>query len=377
MRDQSTQNHCPELWQRIYLHQVNEQFLAKPCCYAHSYEGNKVWIDDARRVFDIYNQSPKIQHLRDENMQGRLGEGCRVCLHAEQAVGSSGRTRAIERNHDQAGRKLTAHIDLNLGNLCNLACAICDPHSSTSWVPIYQRMQGQPWTHTTYIKHNRPVIDDPELFANIETLQLQGGEVFMQSAYSEFFRNLARVRDLSGISVIIFSNGTVTPDPDLWTYLNQCGQVELFFSIDDMGYRFEYQRHGANWVQVIENIRWFQNHAGANFTLGFHPTYSLLNIYYLRELQQFMADQFPGFQRNWGPYHVDSGPCIGDHLPQAVRQAVLEKNAGITELAFLGDYIRERDRDFTDFHDYIRRYDQATRKSYQQTHKEFYNLLTS
>lgn len=376
MLDQSQENHCPELWQRIYLHQVNEQFLAKPCCYAHSYEGNKVWIDDARRVFEIYNRSPNIQHLREENLQGRLGEGCRVCQHAEQAVGSSGRTRAIERNQGRTDHKLTAHIDLNLGNLCNLACAICDPHSSTSWVPIYQRMQDRPWTHTTYIKHNRPVIDDPALFANIETLQLQGGEVFMQPAYSSFFRNLARTRDLSAISVVIFSNGTVIPDPDLWTYLNQCGQVELFFSIDDIDLRFEYQRHGANWAQVIENIRWFQDHAGANFTLGFHPTYSLLNIYYLRELQQFMADQFPSFQRNWGPYHVDSGPCIADTLPTTVRQAILDKHQDIPELAFLADYIRDGQRDFGYFINYIQRYDLATRNSYSRTHSDFWHLIS-
>lgn len=377
MLDQSQENHCPELWQRIYLHQVNEQFLAKPCCYAHSYAGNKVWIDDAQRVFEIYNRSPNIQHLREENLQGRLGEGCRVCQHAEQAVGSSGRTRAIERNQGRTDHELTAHIDLNLGNLCNLACAICDPHSSTSWVPIYQRMQGSPWTHTTYVKHNRPVIDDPELFAHIETLQLQGGEVFMQTAYSEFFRNLARTRDLAEISVVIFSNGTVIPEPDLWTSLNQCKQVDLFFSIDDMGDRFEYQRHGANWLQVIDNIRWFQNNSGKNFALGFHPTYSLLNIYYLSDLYRFFDQEFPRFRRNWGPYHIDSGPCMGDRLPQTVRQAVLEKNAGIEELAFLGDYIREHDRDFTDFYDYIRRYDQATRKSYQESHSEFYSLLIS
>jgi len=375
MIDNGQDRHCPELWQRIFINQINHHFLAKPCCYALADNSNRVWITDANRVFERYNSAPNILKLREENLQNRLGPGCEVCRHAEQSVGSSGRTRALERTQGSREHRLTAHVDLNLGNLCNLACAICDPHSSTSWVPIYQRMNQQPWSLPLYQKQDRPVINDPKLFENIETLQLQGGEVFMQSAYTDFFENLARMRDLSQIRVVIFTNGTVVPAEAFWQHLLACGQVELFFSIDDMGERFEYQRHGARWGRVIENVGWFQQNAGPNFTLGFHPTYSLLNIYYLGELQAFMSREFPGLQRNWGPYHVDSGPCIADSLPGPVRDAIIDKHAGIEELSFLQDYIREGDRDFTGFFDYIDRYDRATRGCYQDTHPDFVALL--
>lgn len=370
------QNHCPELWERLYLHQVNRGFVAKPCCYAKAYEGYKVWITDASGVFRAYNQSPDIQRLRAENLEGRLGDGCEVCVHAEQATGVSGRTQALLRTGGKRAHRLTAHIDLNLGNLCNLACAICDPHSSTAWAPVYQKMEGRAWTLTHYDKHDRPVIDDPELFEHVETLQLQGGEVFMQTAYTDFFRNLSRARDLGEITVVIFTNGTVTPAPELWDLLQRCGQVDLYFSIDDMGDRFEYQRHGARWPQVLENLQWFASNSSSHVQLGFHPTYSLLNIYYLADLQQFLSREFPNWSRRWGPYHVGTGPCIADVLPAPVRQAVLDRNRHIPELAFLDDYIREHSRDFADFWHYIDRYDRATRRSYQQTHSEFYTLLT-
>ena len=376
MADPSNQkNHCPELWERLYLHQVNHGFVAKPCCYAKAYEGYKVWITDAKGVFRAYNQSADIQHLRQENLQGRLGDGCEVCVHAEQATGVSGRTQALMRTGGRREHRLTAHIDLNLGNLCNLACAICDPHSSTAWAPVYQKMQGRAWTLTHYDKHDRPVIDDPDLFAHVETLQLQGGEVFMQSAYLDFFRNLSRVRDLQEITVVIFTNGTMIPAPGLWDLLRQCRQVDLYFSIDDMGERFEYQRHGARWPQVLHNLQWFQAQAGAGVTLGFHPTYSLLNIYYLADLYQFLVREFPSWQRRWGPYHVGTGPCIADALPAHVRQAVIDRHQHIPELAFLSDYIREQARDFSDFWLYIDRYDQATGRCYQRTHSEFHSLL--
>ena len=368
-------NHCPELWERLYLHQVNRGFVAKPCCYAKPYDGYKIWITDGRNIFDSYNQSPEIEHLRSENLQGRLGAGCEVCQHAEQTTGVSGRTQALIRTGGQRASKLTAHVDLNLGNLCNLACAICDPHSSTAWAPVYQKMQGRAWTMTHYDKHDRAVIDDPGLFEHVETLQLQGGEVFMQSAYTDFFQNLAKVKSLSRISVIIFTNGTMIPSAPLWRLLQQCRSVDLYFSIDDIQERFEYQRHGAKWSVVLENLRWFELNRSHNIQLGFHPTYSLLNIYYLGELQKFLSNEFPSFQRRWGPYHVNTGPCIADTLPPDLRQAVIDRCRGIDELDFLKEYIRATPRDFSDFLVYIDQYDQATRASYRHAHSEFYQLL--
>jgi hypothetical protein len=369
-------NYCPELWQRMFLHQSNRTFVAKPCCY-YQEPDQPLWITQADKISNIYNQSVKIQRLRQENQQGKLGAGCKVCAHAEQAGMESGRLSALKRMTDSSLVRPTRHLDLNLGNLCNLACAICDPHSSTSWVPIYQAMQHEPWPYHTYDKHDRPVIDDPELFENLETIQLQGGEVFLQSAYVDFFSNLARMRDLGEIRVVIFSNGTVIPQPALWSLLCRCASVDLYFSIDDTGARFEYQRHGARWDRVLENLSWFDQRTPAHFSLGFHPTYSLLNIYYLCDLWQFMHENFPTWQRRWGPYHVGTGPCIADAMPDALRAAVIDRHQRIDEFEFLSHYIRSEPRNLDEFFDYIRRYDRATNSSYAQAHSEFWSLLQS
>lgn len=368
-------NYCPELWQRLFLNQSNQTFVAKPCCYFQETE-RPIWITDPTRIFEIYNEHDQIKEIRAANQQGHLGPGCRVCMHAEQAGMDSGRTSALKRLQDPTQARPIKHLDLNLGNLCNLACAICDPHSSTSWVPIYKVMQNRPWSYPIYDKHGRPVIDDPELFANLETIQLQGGEVFLQSAYVDFFRNLERSRDLGDIRVVIFTNGTVIPPDALWTLLGKCATVDLYFSIDDIEERFEYQRHGAKWDRVLANLEWFDTHAPDHFALGFHPTYSLLNIYYLNHLYQFMNDRFPDWSRRWGPYHVGTGPCIADTLPHHVREMVLDRHRGLQELSFLEGYIRSAKRNFGEFLDYIDRYDRATNSSYRSTHSEFHALIT-
>jgi hypothetical protein len=374
-------NFCPELWQRAFVLQLNSEFLVKPCCYASPSPSNQVRVTDSNKIFETYNQSPQVQKMRSDNFNQKLDAGCQVCLHEEKVSGVSGRTRALEQARSQSNQvTLSSHVDLNLGNLCNLACAICDPNSSTSWSPVHMKMYNKEWgaTDARYKKNDRPMINDPEWFANIQVLQLQGGEVFMQRAYTEFFANMQRYRDLKEIEVRIFTNGTVLPDTELFALLSQCKYVSIFFSIDDMGTRFEYQRHGGRWSQVLDNLKWFIDNCGSNFDLGIHPTYSLLNVYYLAELQQFFAEHFPRLQRKFGPYHIGTGPCSAHALPSGIKQAIVDRLQHIPELAFLSSAITaDESYNSTEFLDYISKYNSATNNSYADTHPEFWKILTA
>jgi len=380
--DIDSPNFCPELWQRMFVLQLNDEFYVKPCCYASPSKNNQVLVADGDEIFKTYNQHPSIQQIREDNKQGLLDSGCEVCVHSEKLSGSSGRTRAIDQiKSTRSGMravKLSTQVDLNLGNLCNLACAICDPHSSTSWVPLHKKMYGRNKHGTVKFKAaDRPLIDDPEWFKNIQILQLQGGEVFLQSAYTDYFRNIKRYRNLNGIEVRIFTNGTVMPDPELFELLSECRSVSLFFSIDDISKRFEYQRHGGKWSDVVDNLQWFSDNCTSKFTLGFHPTYSLLNVYYLDELYKFCSTKFPNFQRSYGPYHIGTGPCSTHALPKHIRQAILDKHTDIPELSFLNSTIVEdKNYDSTEFIDYINKYDSAIDNSYAATHPEFWKILT-
>lgn len=368
---------CPEIWQRIFVQQVNDQFIAKTCCFADRSPLNELNIYNSNKIFETYNNSIKIQQLRQNNLNGLVDSGCADCVRVESTVGSSGRTEAIAKVKPGQRLNLSTHIDLNLGNLCNLSCAICDPHSSTNWRPVWEKMNQQVWSQSPqYRVHDRPMINDPEWFANISTLQLQGGEVFLQSGYTDFFNNLSQHRNLKEISVIVFTNGTVIPNSRLWELLNQCGQVNLFFSIDDIGQRFEYQRRGAKWSSILENLQWFTDNCGPNTWLGFHPTYSLLNIYYLSELDDFFKQNFPGLPVHYGPYRSGMGSCSAHELPNKLKNAIVEKLSNNPRLDFVDKFIQPKDQyDLTPFFNYIERYDQATSQNYSQAHPEFWSLL--
>lgn len=368
---------CPEIWERIFVQQSNDQFIVKTCCFADRSPLNELNIYNGNKIFNTYNQSIKIQQLRQNNLNGQVDSGCADCIRTEAAVGVSGRTKAMSKVTPGQELKLTTHVDLNLGNLCNLACAICDPHSSTNWQPVWEKMNDTKWTSSpAFRSRERPVINDPEWFANIATLQLQGGEVFLQTGYVDFFHNLSQHRNLKDISVVIFTNGTVIPKGEFWELLSQCGQVNLFFSIDDLDNRFEYQRRGAKWSEVLTNLEWFKANAGPNMYLGFHPTYSLLNIYYLKELHEFFNQHFPGWPVNYGPYRSGMGSCSAHNLPAHIRNAIVSKSSTCQELDFVEKFIQPQENyDLAPFFDYIKKYDQATGQNYAEAHSEFWDLL--
>jgi hypothetical protein len=69
--------------------------------------------------------------------------------------------------------------------------------------------------------------------------------------------------------------------------------VEIAFSIDDVGARFEYQRTNAVWTEVVENIARFRElrrHA-PNIQLQVCSTVNVFNVAYLEELSHWIEQQ--------------------------------------------------------------------------------------
>jgi hypothetical protein len=371
--------YCPEIWNRAYINQLNDRFDYKPCCYFnrdYKPKGEDMFISRSNEIYNDYNSAPFIVELREKNKNNEKHPGCGHCYQQDQInPHASGRYHAI-REHGTSEVEVLTRIDLNLGNLCNLSCAICGPFNSSSWIPLYEKHWGFIWPGMKYKKNDRPVIDDPALFKSLKLVQLQGGEIFMEPAYYEFFRNMGKYRSYDDLTIWIFTNATTLPTPEFLEILNSVEKVRLFFSIDDIGKRFEYQRRGAKWDQVVENIKWFQANCGPRVELCFNITYSLYNIFYISELCNFLSTEFPAVYKNFTPFNTGLGKCSAQEVSSSLRTAILDKTAGIKELDFLADYIIV-DENFSsaDFLSYVKKYDAATDTSYADTHPEFYQLL--
>jgi MoaA/NifB/PqqE/SkfB family radical SAM enzyme len=147
-------------------------------------------------------------------------------------------------------------IDLKLGNICNLKCRICGSWSSSKWakeeidyVPgidrkthlAYKYLKDGAWPRESEVFWDNL----KTLLPNIKYFEFTGGEPFLIEQHFELLRYAVEQGYSKNIEIHYNTNGTVFPEQaELW---NNFKHVEIAFSIDNVGARFEYERYGADW----------------------------------------------------------------------------------------------------------------------------------
>ena len=101
--------------------------------------------------------------------------------------------------------------------------------------------------------------------------------------------------------------------------------MEIAFSIDDVGARFEYQRTGAQWTEVEANIAKFKTLRSqhANISLQVCSTVNVFNVFYLPELAEWNYSQ--GFDYvYWNMMHEAYYFSIAT-LPESAKRDITVK----------------------------------------------------
>jgi hypothetical protein len=101
--------------------------------------------------------------------------------------------------------------------------------------------------------------------------------------------------------------------------------VEIAFSIDDIGQRFEYQRSNAVWSEVLANLDRFRDlrRAHANIKLQCCSTVNVFNVFYLEELAHWIDQQAFDFVY-WNMMHEAYYFCINT-LPESAKQVITQR----------------------------------------------------
>ena len=120
------------------------------------------------------------------------------------------------------------------------------------------------------------------------------------------------------------TNGTQWPEKaeEIWRYFKT---VEIAFSIDDVGSRFEYQRSNAVWAEVQANIERFKEMRSRtnNIQLQVCTTVNVFNVYYLEDVADWIANQRFDFVY-WNMMHEAYYFSIST-LPDSAKQAVTDR----------------------------------------------------
>jgi MoaA/NifB/PqqE/SkfB family radical SAM enzyme len=158
----------------------------------------------------------------------------------------------------------------------------------------------------------------------LQYMEFTGGEPFMIQEHFDMLQGLVD-RGLAGnIEIHYNTNGTQWPDAAeaIWQHFKI---VEIAFSIDDVGERFEYQRSNAIWSEVVANIAKFRalRARNRNIRLQICCTINVFNVYYLEEVAGWIIQQGMDFIY-WNMLHDVYFFSISS-LPDTAKQAIIQR----------------------------------------------------
>ena len=285
----------------------------RPCCLANDEIVNDVGdkFNLATASFADIQNSTNMRELRKEFLQGQQPKTCGRCWKEERSGRTSKRMHTLDRlKHMLPDQPWTADarplmfLDLKLGNICNLKCRICGSWSSSTFATEelanldpnedrksnhhYQMLRQGAWPreNTHFWSEIDQVVDQ------IRYIEFTGGEPFMIQEHFDMLQGMVD-RDIAHqVEIHYNTNGTQYPEQaeEIWQYFRH---VEVAFSIDDVGARFEYQRSNAVWSQVCENIKRFRamRERLLNMTLQVCCTVNVFNVLYLEHVAKWIDQQ--------------------------------------------------------------------------------------
>lgn len=274
-------------------------------------------------------QGPVLQQVRDTIRKGRLHpQYCYNCIAAER-YGRSERDwhNDVNPDFDVAAADDSDHrpaiVDVRWNTTCNLSCNYCGEKCSSRWASLKHipvRSGTRPYfkdvcdyldQHTHAIREVALVGGEPLLLPENETVC----DVVPESAVITLITNLAVDLERNGI----------------FQRLAKRPRVGWSVSFDNIGPRFEYVRHGAQWSLLQNNlaqVRDLIHHRG--HWGGIHAVYNVYNATRLVEFTEFAREQQLAvhWQSLYQPDYLDPrrlGPEL-QNLARAEIQRLLSMN---------------------------------------------------
>jgi MoaA/NifB/PqqE/SkfB family radical SAM enzyme len=232
------------------------------------------------------------QDLRD-------GKGCNACKH-------SGPKYKDSFNKFKNNKFSVRHLDVRNNNLCNLECSICNSYYSSKWA---HRLHENKFVSTDF---NIDLID-------VEHVYFAGGEPLINKKHWEILDSIPDPKRVS-----LQYNSNLVDIQKISDYWPRFKNVHVNASMDAVGELGEYLRYGTQWDKWEKNLHYAAKYA----TVNINPTISILNIFHLREIEQW--SKYPVV------YNILTGPdylCV-NALPAELKKQIsyIPDNAHLTHL---------------------------------------------
>jgi len=315
---------------------------ARPCCLARE---DIAGIDLRRHTLEDAYNSEYMQNMRQQMRAGEKPATCKLCWDEEAAgrdskrIHSRVRLKQLYSQVDWYNDTPTQlwFVDLKLGNICNLKCRICGSWSSSKWAAeelAYMPKDFDKKTHIAYqwLKQGKWPEESPGFWDNLKTLlphikyfEFTGGEPWMIQEHWDLLKYAADNGYSKNIDIHYNTNATQELGPHTMVW-DKFGRVDIAFSVDNVGDRFEYERYGADWElanKIIDDTHFARSIDTPNITTQLCFTVNIQNVYYLDELLTW-ADTKPFDSIYFNMMHSPDHMSI-QYMTPAAKELVLNK----------------------------------------------------
>jgi organic radical activating enzyme len=306
--------YCAAPWRGLH---INPRGDVKTCCAGNP---NMLGNLNTKTITEVLN-GPELAEIRTELSQGRAHAYCSNCVNAERFGSSSERVWHNDKNLDidyaTAGDQYhyPVIVDVRWNNTCNLSCNYCSPLDSSKWASL----KNIPVNNTT--RHYYTDVCDfiEQHYDHVQEVALIGGEPLLLKENIK----LLDVIPEDCIVTLITNLSNPLENNEIFKKLARRKRVGWSMSFDNIGPRFEYVRHGAEWGVLQENLaiikslmvkdsKEFQAHWG-----GIHAVYNMYNATRVTELREFAHEQ--GLTVLW--QNLFGPPCLD---PTKHNQAIAQ-----------------------------------------------------
>lgn len=372
---------CYEIYKNLAIWSTNGGIGYNPCSFYDGYfeksdrvDINSAWNSNGRKkIIELVNQDQPIP-------------GCHRCYRDEARGLVSRRQHAKESYetwHKNTDINLTGPqgLDYSVGNLCNLKCVICGPENSTLWIPDYQKLY--PTRNIDifkYQKNDQVEITSNDNLNNIINLHFHGGgEPLLSDVHVNLLKKIKNIKGLSQVRVFYNTNGTITVSDEVLKLWEECKLIELYFSIDDLGSRFEYQRPGKSFKIIEENLQWYYKNMPHNHMFNINTVWSYLNLYYLDQLTDWHNTNLKT-NRYGDPVKLILQTAIGvtqiQHVSKSVQKLLLNKFQNYPNLTTITNSLLVSDQSHGQFLQWIDKIDHIRDQKFAHVSPEWAKLLS-
>ena len=320
---------CYQPWNGL---EISPDGRLRPCC-KYRPEEDPLWehisITDDNAI-ERFQNSNFIKNLQQSFSNNKKPKACVRCWKDEDAGYQSQRQMHNQRwqqefDHYDFESKNINLINIPIGNLCNLKCRICMPDSSTKWIKEWKDIYGETFAKNDWA--NNPTIwqDIIKHSNHLLEIHLHGGEPFLldDDIHMQYLESLVKNNVAQKVRIHYNTNCTTFPSRSVQDIWKKFKHIDVQPSIDDIGKRFEYNRKGADWIEVEKNLFKYKQMVSENFQLSISCTVSIFTIAYLNDIfEYYLKNNLP---KPWlGRLHnPDYYRC--SILPTKSRQIIQQK----------------------------------------------------